>query len=317
MNSVISYSDSRFQFSGFWQENENGEIVSYKRVAMCELAFCGTYVKLHMRMDGEVRWVLDGEDTSPAVRNGEVVFYTDKAIHSLKAIIVSPNRAYIRSAETDGEFCEVAQKPYLHFIGDSITHAFPGYASAAGDALGGDYGVVAHCGMSLVDGWGWYDLIEGLHERVGMETNYFQLETPDVTADFTPYRFTHCRKPDAIVIYLGVNDYLTAGPLFKAENPKIFSDSYTRFIRKIRDIYADVPVIIVQCHLPDRDIRIQAIRDTFEKISSKLQDIHLADCNCWQIALSPDGIHPSADGYAQMADKMAALIAQLLKEKKS
>ena len=34
----VSYQDKRFSFAGFWQENQEGELVSYKRVAMVTIA---------------------------------------------------------------------------------------------------------------------------------------------------------------------------------------------------------------------------------------------------------------------------------------
>lgn len=307
-----NYQDPRFSFMGFWQENEQGELVSYKRIAMAAVTFRGTQLRFSARLEGEAQWFADDMPVEPEVTEDGFRFTLPEGKHRLKAVLVSPNRMYLRGAETDGEFLPDAAKPYVHFIGDSITHAYPGFASAAGETLGVDYSVVAHCGMSLVDGWGWYPLIDGLKERVGMESNYFQLETPDVSPRFTPHDFARDRVPELIVIYLGVNDYLTEGPIFKEENPEIFAKSYTAFVRRLREKYPEVPVVMVQCHLPDRTIRIDAIRDAYERISGEMDKVYLTDTQLWEVAVCADKVHPSPEGYGEMAEKMAAFLKKLM-----
>ena len=308
----ISYRDSHFSFAGFWEENQDGELVSYKRVAMFTVGFQGTKIFVNARLDGEAQWYVDDALVEPTVVDGGFRFCVPDGIHRLKAVLVSPNRMYLQGAETDGVFLEAEAQPYVHFIGDSITHAYPGYASATGEALGVDYSVVAHPGMSLVDGWGWYTLAEGVTERVGMESNYFQLETPDVSSTFTPHSFTYDRKPDVIVIYLGVNDYLTEGSNFNEENPEIFAEKYVNFVQRLREIYPETPVVILQCHLPDRTIRINAIADAYARMSEKWDDISLIDTNLWNVDISSDGVHPSQKGYAQMAERMTDILKTMI-----
>lgn len=312
MSMQISYQDDRFSFAGFWQENEAGELVSHKRIAMVTLAFQGTTITVNASLDGTAQWYIDDMLAEPVVTDKGVQISVQEGVHRLKAILVSPNRMYLGSAETDGAFLKVDEKPYVHFIGDSITHAYPGFASTAGEALGVDYSVVAHCGMSLVDGWGWYPLTDGQTERIGMESNYFQLETPDVASVFTPHSFTYGRKPDVIVIYLGVNDYLTEGPIFKEENPEIFAQKYTAFVKRLREIYPRVPVVMLQCHLPDRTIRIQAIADAYERICREMDRVYLTDTHMWDVAVCADKVHPSEDGYNRIAEKMADILKKLV-----
>ena len=166
--------------------------------------------------------------------------------------------------------------------------------------------------MSLVDGWGWYPLIDGLKERIGMESNYFQLETPDVSASFTPHDFKYDKKPDLIVIYLGVNDYLTEGSVFKEENPEIFARKYRAFVHRLREMYPEVPVVMVQCHLPDRTIRIDAIADAYERICREMDKVYLTDTQLWNVAVCSDKVHPSPEGYAQMAERIADFLKKLI-----
>lgn len=306
----ISYQDARFSFMGFWQENDQGELVSYKRIAMAAITFEGTQLCVHARLDGTAQWLADDMPVEPEVTEDGFRFCLQAGKHRLKAVLVSPSRMYLHSAETDGAFLEGEAKPYVHFIGDSITHAYPGFASAAGEALGVDYSVVAHCGMSLVDGWGWYPLIDGLKERVGMESNYFQLETPDVSPVFTPHDFAYGKKPDMLVIYLGVNDYLTEGPIFKEENPEIFAQRYMAFIRRLREKYPEVPIVMMQCHLPDRTIRIDAIADAYERICREMDKVYLTDTQLWDVAVCADKVHPSPEGYQKMSEKIADFLQE-------
>lgn len=308
----INYQDPRFRLMGHWQENSEGELVSYKRIAMAAIRFHGTQITVNARLDGDAQWYLDDVQAQPQVCEDGFRFGTEDGEHRLKVVLVSPNRMYLRDARTDGAFLASDKRPYIHFIGDSITHAYPGYASAAGEKLGVDYSVSAHCGMSLVDGWGWYPLIEGLKARIGMESNYFQLETPDVSSVFTPCRFAYSAVPDVIVIYLGVNDYLTEGPTFKDENPEIFAQKYTAFVRKLRQRYPDVPVVMLQCHLPDRTIRIHAIADAYERICREMDKVFLTDTHLWNVAVCSDKVHPSAEGYGQIAAAMADVLKKLI-----
>ena len=55
----ISYQDTHFSFTGFWQENYEGELVSYKRVAMAAVSFLGTEVLVNARLDGTAKWYVD------------------------------------------------------------------------------------------------------------------------------------------------------------------------------------------------------------------------------------------------------------------
>ena len=313
MAKQISYQDSQFSFAGFWEENQDGELVSYKRVAMFTTNFHGTKLLVNARLDGTAKWYVDDALVEPTVVDGGFQLQVPEGEHRVKAVLVSPSRMYLRGAQTDGVFLEAEAQPYVHFIGDSITHAYPGYATAAAEALGVDYSVVAHPGMALVDGWGWYTPIDGVTERVGMESNYFQLETPDVSSVFTPHSFTYDRKPDVIVIYLGVNDYLTEGSeIFNEENPEIFANKYVNFVQRLRDIYPQTPVVLLQCHLPDRTVRIDAIADAYGQMCQLWDDVSLIDATSWNVDISSDGVHPSQTGYAQMAQKMADILKDMI-----
>ena len=307
----INYQDPRFRFMGQWQENSDGELVSYKRIAMATICFCGMQILVKARLDGTALWYLDEAQSEPQILPEGFQFCAEEGTHRLKVVLLSPGRMYLRGAQTDGSFLPQDKRLNIHFIGDSITHAYPGYASSVGELLGADYSVTAHCGMSLVDGWGWYPLIDGLEKRVGMASNYFQLETPDVSCRFTPCRFEFSAKPDVIVIYLGVNDYLTEGPTFREDHPSIFAQAYTDFVRRLREIYPGVPVVMLQCHLPDRTIRIDAISAAYDRICGEMDRVYLTDTHLWEVSVCADKVHPSEEGYACLASHVAEFLRKL------
>ena len=64
-NMQITYNDPRFCFTGFWQENGAGELVSYKRVAAVSIGFRGTQIVLQARVDADAKWIIDGAEATP------------------------------------------------------------------------------------------------------------------------------------------------------------------------------------------------------------------------------------------------------------
>lgn len=48
-----NYQDPRFRLTGHWQENSEGELVSYKRIAMAAIRFRGTQITVNARLDGD------------------------------------------------------------------------------------------------------------------------------------------------------------------------------------------------------------------------------------------------------------------------
>ena len=115
-----------------------------------------------------------------------------------------------------------------------------------------------------------------------------------------------------IVIYLGVNDYLTEGPNFNEENPGIFAEKYVGFVQRLREIYPEVPVVILQCHQAEKTIRIDAIADAHAQMSQLWDNVSLVDTYLWNVDISSDGVHPSAEGYAQMAERMTDILKEMI-----
>jgi lysophospholipase L1-like esterase len=62
---------------------------------------------------------------------------------------------------------------------------------------------------------------------------------------------------------------------------------------------------MVQCHLPDRTIRINAIADAYERIYREMDKVYLTDTQLWDVAVCADKVHPSPKGYQKMSEKIA------------
>ena len=71
-------------------------------------------------------------------------------------------------------------------------------------------------------------------------------------------------------------------------------------------------MVLLQCHLPDRTIRINAIADAYARMRENWDNVSLVDATSWNVDISSDGVHPSAEGYAQMAQRMTEILQEMI-----
>ena len=305
----ISFRDENFRYSGVWQDNFEEEIVSYGAIAFAEIGFTGSELEVIGRFFKNATFIIDGEEReSERTENGFKFSLTDDK-HTLKIRTVLRAHFHLKGINIadDAEVFTTKNKPYIHFIGDSISFAYPGFTASSAEKLGADYSVVAQGGMSLVDGWGWYQMHPDAISRQGMESSYFGLEDGTEAATPTPYKFKFLRIPDIIVIFLGTNDYLDVPDDEYRGNIGIFSKHYLAFIKKLRAIYPNVPIFMLQA-LSDKYCRARGIQAAYELISSEIENVTLLPSNEWGVEISSDGTHPSLDGYAFMGEKLAEVL---------
>lgn len=304
MKKFISYNDSELVYLGMWQENGNGEIVCRGSISVCKFSFSGEEVFVDGYCEGDCEFFLDGKIFVPDFKDGYTV-KTSGGEHTL--YIKAFNRAkfllkgfYIEENE---KIFKAEEKPYILFIGDSITQCYIGYPETVNQITGYDYASVAVGGMSLVDGWGWYTKPEWMEKRTGMETRFFILEFPNEQGQ-TPYNFTFCKQPDYIVCFLGTNDYLGENEFYKEGHIDIFVEHYIKFIDRVKEKFPDSETIILQS-LSYGKYRSPAISKAFEGMQKNHEKMHLLNSFEWNIDFSSDGTHPSALGYCQMGEKVA------------
>ena len=311
----VSYKDPNFKYSGVWQDNTDGEIVSYGTVSFAEIGFTGTQIEVVGYTKQEVHFFIDGIETNAEKTQNGYKFNLPDGKHTLKLrarFCVHFHLSGINVCD-DSELFVTPNKPYVHYIGDSITYACPGYAEGSALNLGVDFSIVAQCGMSLVDGWGWYGPHPEAPFRRGMESTYFGLEFGDESATLTPYKFEYLRTPDIIVIFLGTNDYLNS-PQEKADgNIDTFAQRYLTFVKKLRALYPKAPILMLQ-GLSDMYCRVEAINVAYDLINSQVENVTLIPSNEWGVKISDDGTHPAPEGYAHMCDCMAKVLDEQIKK---
>lgn len=309
----INYKNAMCKFTGVWQENSNKEKVSYGTIAFFEIGFTGKLLQIEGKIQGECIFLVDSKEFSPETNENGFAFNVNDGKHIIKIKVYKDSHFTLKSLSVNDNDCFFGthQKPYIHFIGDSITHAYPGFASSSAETMRIDYSVVAHCGMSLVDGWGWYPPPEWMKIRMGMETRYFQLENPTEKEDYTKYDFSHSRKPDIIVIFLGTNDYLDSEENKRLGHLEIFAKHYLDFILKIREHFKDTKILIMKA-LSDKYCRNEGIQMAFDLVSDKVSDIWLIPSDKWDIEISNDGTHPTNLGYTQIAENLVEYLKDLI-----
>lgn len=313
----IPYTDPAFRFTGVWQENENGEIVSYKLSAMAEVGFTGNRIDLLCRGGGEgIRWFIDDKPVEAKNTVSGYRFDTEPGKHSLKFIVRLSNRIYISGVKVgeDESLFATKERLYIHFIGDSITAAERSFAFQCVEDLDADYCIIAMGGMAVCDGFGWYSNAGqpyGDPERLGMETMYWKLANMGYIEDLGDYNFKYCRTPDIISVFLGTNDYLDKPADEEAGNLEKFKVHYAAFIEKIRKQFPKAPILILQA-LSDKYCRVRGINAAYDIIKEKVDNCYLVDTDKWGIEISEDGTHPTQKGYDDLGSKLAEYMKKFL-----
>ncbi len=313
----IPYTDPAFRFTGVWQENDENQIVSYKLSAMAEVGFTGNRIDLICTGGGEgIRWFIDGESVTPEKTDSGYRFDTIPGKHSLKFIVRLGDRIYINGVEIgdDESLYLPEERPYVHFIGDSITEAKRSYAFQCVEDLDADYCIIAKGGMAVCDGFGWYSNAGqkyGDPDRLGMETMYWKLADMGYIPDLGDYNFKYCRTPNIISVFLGTNDYLDKPADEEAGNIEKFAEHYAAFIERLRAQFPTAPILILQA-LSDKYCRVRGIYAAFDIIKDKVDNCYLVESNKWGIEIAEDGTHPTQAGYDDMGGKLAEYMKKFL-----
>ena len=300
---AISFKDPHFKFFGVWQENQEGELVSYGAVALLEIGFTGNQLEVLGSIYNNASFIIDGAPCEPRKTEGGYSFEISEGEHTLKIFMYARAHFHLVGIKISdsAKLFITPNKPYIHYIGDSISFAYPGYTTTSSIMLNADFSVVAQCGISLVDNWGWYKPHPESSIRRGMESSYFGLEDGQESATLTPYRFEYSRKPDIIVIFLGTNDYLDNATDAKSGNIDIFANHYLDFSKKLRNLFPKTPIYMLQA-LTDKHCRKRGIQAAYDRISSELDNVTLFPSDQWGVEISADGTHPTQNGYNRLAE---------------
>ncbi len=304
------YSDERLRFLGKWEEDGTGNLVSYSKVCFVKFVYRGTDLALQGSTDRPVAVFIDGEKYTVDF-DGQIRIPAGESTHRVKIAMTDNARlsltgVAVRELLSD---CRLVATPYVKFIGDSITAAYPGFSSCCGELLDCDYSNDSVGGMSLCEGWGWPKDKDPL---TGMETYYFKTGRSGSVANAGTYSFRYDRDPDAVVVFLGTNDYLDNEAEKAAGHVTYFAEHYAAFLDKLADRYPHAVFYILE-PLSDKCCRQEGIEAGFARMKTALGDrVVLVPTHTWGVELSPDGTHPSLNGYSHMGAAMAAYLAEKL-----
>ena len=87
-------------------------------------------------------------------------------------------------------------------------------------------------------------------------------------------------------------------------NINIFAIHYRAFVKKLRDVYKDVPIFMLQA-LSDKHCRVSGIEAAYNLIRCEVENVTLLPSDKWGVEISNDGTHPTSDGYARMGECLA------------
>jgi lysophospholipase L1-like esterase len=189
------------------------------------------------------QWIVPGVQTIMlAVGEGEVAIANNVAPQYYSS---AQGRVYVVSFATDGVFTQASTPPRaIEFVGDSITAATnvvnPAQIKCADGGYQSDWGISwssqlcgkfdAQCSTIAVGGKG---LVRNCCDNGELMPGYYQQTNYQPNGVFT-YNFSNGFTPDAVVIYLGTNDYSAGGsPTLDAA----FTAGYLAFMQNITRWY--------------------------------------------------------------------------------
>ena len=217
-----------------------------------------------------------------------------------------------------GEFKE---KPadrdlFIEFYGDSILNGsnvyLGGTSAATSDAtygfgwlaaqqLDADCSLIGHGGLGLVKSKIAYSMLD-LYGLCG------SIKLKDVP------KYDFARKPDAVVVELGVNDYANGG---LASTPDVFAAGVETFIGNLREKYgADVPIVWVYGYRDDEQDFWATTKATLDGIKAAGDNnIHYCQVSPAYVPKSQggDGWHPNVKMARTFGSEVADFLEDLLK----
>ncbi len=344
---VKHYADniSLYKYCGHWQADENDPhtFVSYWNIAYVEVDFTGEAVYLEFSKSSNINVSVDGGEFVPyynvdgikrieAVSDGK---HTVRIKNGAPSSYSIQDHIYFAGASVPKEhtLSRTADKPhYIQFIGDSISEDRLSHAHNSADILGWDYSVAAKSGISLQTGRGYWgnsnpNMLDILGKSVGMEDAFFKLGLPQDTMsnddkqryhsylndESLDFNFKTGKTPDVVFIFLGTNDGLKA-----SSDREGFVQHYSDFVDKILKVYGNKPQIFIMQALSavnqERYISIDtAGKEIVERHPTKVTFINRDTVDSWEVEISADGTHPSADGYATLSAKVAEFLCEHVK----
>lgn len=336
-----------FKYCGTWQNTDKTNpdmMIGSWNTSYFEITFTGKQITLHFPKRSHFDVMLDGKTEKECTGDGEFTVTAESdGPHSLRIMNGDrTRRMYFGGISVPvGETVAPApQKPhYIEFVGDSISDNGASFSFHIGDRNGWDFAIKARSAMALQCGHGaWKKTVsEGFSVFpyiLGMEETFFKTVCPDDFlgySDITQLYREYTRgdfdidfdamdyKPDIVFIFLGTNDDLY--PWFESSGEvEDFIEHYVSFVGDIRKVYGEqTEFCILQALTNSNDTAGNTRYDGISRAVAALREAYPNKINfidrdlieAWNIDISPDGTHPSLEGYAQLTDAIAPLLKKM------
>ena len=220
----------------------------------------------------------------------------------------------MNEVKISGEFKDkpAERELFIEFYGDSILNgsnvylggtsvntsdATLGFGWIASQILGADCNILGHGGMGLVKGSGSYAMLD-IYDLSG-----------SINLSGTP-KYDFSRTPDAVVIELGINDYVNGG---LASSPETYAAGVKKFVQTLREKYGeDLPIVWLYGYRDDaKDFWATTKAALDGLIAAGDTNIHYCKVSTAYLTKQQggDGWHPDA----KMASKFGEEVAEFLK----
>lgn len=328
--------------------NENYEGTTFINSASgFELKFCGTAVYANICVIGSrsSMWsvFVDGETDSNArvltfketrglfVKNTLVEGLSDGE-HVVKVLKRTPSnfdRIIVSDLSCDGAFIAAPEKPALNieFYGDSITcgegvlreyqpsdsrvytaetqNALQAYTAYCASELGASFGVFGRGGITL-------KFRNPATEPFSVINNYksMAVDLSVENGEYPEYDFSD--MPDAVVIYLGTNDYLRSLSSNTGYSIAGMEAAYIEFVDKLVGAYYgfDIPVVLCSGLMVRSSGLAGSVKSAAQKLKAKYPYIEAIDFEAGVTEVT--GGHPVVEDSVKAGSQLAKTLKTLL-----
>lgn len=330
----------------FYNENLAG-MTFVNSASGFEIKFRGTSVSAKLCKIGsrDSMWsvFVDGETDS----NARVLTFTDtkgvfiektlveglsEGEHTIKVLKRTPSnfdRLLVKEISSDGMFTAVPEKPSVNiaFYGDSITcgegvlrdykpsdsakytaltqNALQSYAAYAAGKLNASYEIFGRGGITL-------KFRNPENEPFSVLNNYmsYAVDLSVANGDCPEYDFSS--TVDAVVVYLGTNDYFRARNYGTGYSPAGMEAAYIEFVEQVVGAHYGyyIPVVLCSGLMVHSSELGGCVKGATEKLKAKYPYIAAVDFEPG--VTEPTGGHPVVEDSIKAGDMLAATLKTLL-----
>ena len=176
--------------------------------------------------------------------------------------------------DTDAATLPTPARPIIEFVGDSITtgggQTLPStvnYAWMSAEMLDADHTQIAFSARALTTGFGCAS------DKTALDTQYFQMKNFNHLSDTPQIAWDFSYAPPIVVINLGQNDQCGQEP------EDVFTESYVRFVGKIRAKLPDAQIVMLRPFGGAYGKAVQKAADSL--IAAGDKRIHFVDTTGW------------------------------------